>query len=197
MKLHRSTFLSAIVALAASGGIALAISGNQLGFPIANGPSYCASIGNGGVCNSTIAAGPAITGNETIIANTNLAGGVNPQTVLLNMASLNALPYQYVAGTAVALNATTTTVAATTGTLIIDPGGTVTTYAVTLAAATALTDGQLFKLSSSKTLTALVMTAGTGTSISNSPTALTISTTASYGYEFIYNAAVTTWFRLQ
>jgi len=180
-------------ALISTVGIALAISGNQLGFPIIGGASYCASLGNGGVCNSTISAGPAVTGNETIIANTNLPNGQNPQTGLLSMADLGALPYQYV----VATNATTATVLSTTGKLVLDPATTLTTYGIQLPAASTLVDGQTIEISSSNTLTALLIAAGSGSTVKNNPTALTVSTTASYGYKFIYVLAQTAWYRLQ
>ena len=173
-------------------GAALAVTGNQIGFPVVGGASYCGSFGNGGVCNVTVPAGPTVpTGNETIVANTNLPSGQNPQTVLISLQELNAGPYQYVAAAA---DSTTVTVLNTTSALIIDPAGTLTTYGVILPSAPV--DGQTIEISSSKTLTALTLSAGLNT-ISNSPTALTISTTAAYGYKFIYNLGVTTWFRLQ
>jgi hypothetical protein len=79
---------------------AMAITGNQIGFPIIGGASYCGSFGNNGVCNQTTPAGPAaITGNETIVANTNLPSGQNPQTVLV--------PLSLLADGATTVNATT------------------------------------------------------------------------------------------
>lgn len=184
-----------LVALIATYIAAMAISGNQIGFPIVGQGSYCGSFGNAGVCNSTIAAGPTIvTGNETIIANTNLGSGQNPQTVLLNMAAINALPYQYVASAA---NAGTTTLTNLVGALILDPATTLTSYNVVFPAATTLQDGQTVEISSTHTLTALTLTAGAGSTISNAPTALTISTTAAYGYKFLYDATTTVWYRVQ
>lgn len=60
------------------------------GFPIVGGASYCASQSTAGVpgtapvCSSTVNAGPpSITGNELIPADTGLASGQQPQTVLI------------------------------------------------------------------------------------------------------------------
>lgn len=66
-----------------------AIANQLLGFyPIVGGGSYCASTTNGS-CTSTIPAGPAaLTGNETILAETNLSGGQSPQGVLIPSALL-------------------------------------------------------------------------------------------------------------
>jgi hypothetical protein len=183
------------VALISTIGVALAISGNQIGFPIVGGASYCGSFGNGGVCNQTVPAGPTIvTGNETIIANTNLPNGQNPQTVLLNMASIGAGPYQYVAITA---SGGSSTILSTTSAFILDPTGTTAAYTLVLPADAVLSDNQRLKISSSQTVTSLTLTPGAGTTVSNSPTALTISTTAAYGYEFIYDKPLTKWYRLQ
>lgn len=147
-----------------------------------------------GTCRTYAPAGPtALTGNETYPADTNASGGQSPQTVTVPAALLGALPTQYVVPT----NASTTTVNTLTGTLLLNPAGTLTTATVVFPAATGLVDGQVLRLTSSQTLTGLTVTAGAGTSISNAPTALTVSTTGAYGYEFIYKASNTTWYRLQ
>jgi len=182
-------------ALIFTAAAALAISGNQIGFPIVGGASYCGSFGNNATCNLTVPAGPTvITGNETIVANTNLPSGQNPQTVLLSMAAIGALPYQYVGSPP---TSTTVTIAATVGALVIDPTTTLASFGLILPAASTLSDNQTLEVSSSQTLTSFVITPGSGTTVSNSPTALTISTTAAYGYKFIYNQPLTKWFRLQ
>src|SRR5579859_5886132 len=80
----------ATAALAASIGVALA-GGAFNGFPIVGDPGndVCLSFGNNGVCNQFSPAGPAtITGNENIPADTGLASGQNPQTVLIPSALL-------------------------------------------------------------------------------------------------------------
>ena len=195
MKINKKVLLSTAVAILASAGIAGA-TGIFQGFPVFGVPAntLCQSFGNNGVCNQYVPAGPtAITGAETIPANTNLANGANPQSIMLTMAAIGALPAVVVSPTA----GSNTTIAATTGTLLVVPSGTLATVQFTLPASTGLVDGQTLRISSSQTLTSLTLTAGSGTTINNSPTALTISTTGSYGYEFIYNLAATTWYRIQ
>lgn len=178
------------------------------GFPIVGGSSYCSSYsgtGSGSItsgnfsgasnCNVTVPAGPTIvTGNELIPADTGLASGQSPQTVLLSMASINALPYEYVVPSA---SLSLFTMAATTGKLIMDPASSITAVTVTLPAATALKDGQTWEVSSSGVITTFTVTGGSGTTVSNAPTIITPSTTGAYGYKFIYVAAQTKWYRLQ
>jgi len=76
----------AVVALVACAGIGLA-AGNFGLWPILGGASYCGSTNNT-TCVLTIPAGPAPTGLETIPADTNAAQGIQPQTVLVPLASL-------------------------------------------------------------------------------------------------------------
>lgn len=78
-----------LAALAAVSTAALA-AGLFPGFPVVGGPSYCSSQSTSGVpgtaatCNVTVPAGPlSITGNELIPADTQLASGQQPQTVLI------------------------------------------------------------------------------------------------------------------
>lgn len=161
------------------------------GFPIVGGASYCGSTVNG-VCSQTIAAGPSIvTGNELVPADTGLPNGQQPQTVLLSLAAINALPYQYTAP----LTGTSVTVANNIGKLVIDPAGTIA--ALTVVMPSAPVDGQTLSISSSNTVTALTLTPGSGQTIAQTPTAITVSTTAAYGYTFIYRAANTKWYRMQ
>lgn len=197
--MKKKLLLSTIAAIVASAGIASA-TGIFQGFPVYGVPAntLCQSFGNGGVCTQYVPAGPTVlTGNETIPANTNLANGANPQSIMLTMASIGALPAVVVSPTA----GSNTTIAATTGTLLVVPSGTLATVQFTLPAATGLVDGQTLRISSTQTLTSMTLTAGSGTIISaatnNNPTSLTPSATAPYGYEFIYNLAATTWYRIQ
>src|ERR1035438_2144363 len=103
-----------LAALVAAVGIAAA-AGNFPYWPLVGGGTQCSGYSTGTtgqVCINTVPAGPAIvTGNETIPADTNLPTGQQPQTVLLSLAAINALPYSLV----VPANATTPLVAATTG----------------------------------------------------------------------------------
>lgn len=167
------------------------------GFPIVGGAAYCqgTSTGvSGQVCTDNVPAGPStLTGTELIPADTGYSQGQAPQTVYVPLAALGALPTQY----ATPLTGTSVTVAPTTGTMLIDPAGTIATLTVVLPVATSLIDGQVLRLASSQTVTALTLTPGTGTTVSNAPSAITISTTAPYNYEFIYKASNTKWYRVQ
>lgn len=192
MKLIRQIGLLAVI-LTVSVTAALA-GGMFQNYPVVGSVAYCVLFaGDGTTCAGFEPAGPTIvTGNERVPADTVLPNGSGPQTVRLPLAAIGALPYQYAAP----LTGATVAVAATTGALVLDPAGTIATLTVTLPAASALIDGQKLALSSSQTVTALTVTAGSGTTISNSPTALTISTTGNYGYQFVYRQANTKWFRL-
>lgn len=175
--------------------IANAISGNQLGFPVIDGASYCASYGNNSVCNSTIAAGPALTGDETIIANTNIGGGASPQTALIDVTTLGAGPYQYAAPA----TGETLTLTAKQRRLIIEPSTTLATLGVTFPASTGLTDAQLVGVCTTQIVTALTVTAGSGTTVNNKPTALLVPVTTGGAscVEWVYRATNTTWYRVQ
>jgi hypothetical protein len=183
-------YLLSLGFIAGLGSIAFA-AGQFPGYPIVGGAAYCSSVQNG-VCVNTVPAGPtAITGNELVPADTQIAGGSPPQTVLLSMASLNALPYQYTAP----LTGASVTIANNIGSLVIDPAGTIAALTVVMPAAPV--DGQWLNIASSNTVTALTLTPGAGQTIAQAPTAITVSTTAPYGYRFIYRAANTKWYRLQ
>ncbi len=60
-------------------------------------------------------------------------------------------------------------------------------------------DGQRLQLSANQTIATLLISPNTGQTIETKAlaTALTPSTTVAYGYEFIYRASNTTWYRLQ
>lgn len=176
--------------------VANAISGNQLGFPVVGGASYCSSYGNGGVCSNTVAAGPTIsTGNETIIANTNLSGGASPQTVLFPISILGSGPYQYNAP----LTGASLTLTAKQRRLILEPAGTIATLEVAFPTAATLSDNQLMGLCTTQIVTALTLTAGSGTTILNKPTALLVPVTTGAGscVEWVYRQSNTSWYRVQ
>lgn len=167
-------------------------------WPLVGGSSYCAVLTNNS-CTQTIPAGPTIvTGSETIPANTSLTDR-SPANVLVSMASLNALPVTYVNYTG---GTTGTSAAILSGSNISGgayfiSGGTITLANVSLPLSPI--DGQQFLIGSNVTLTALkVSVTPTSTAtISNNPTALTISTTGTYGYAFRYRSTNTTWYRIR
>jgi hypothetical protein len=192
---------AAVAAVATLGTLALAHAEGMFSkLPIVEGGAYCALYaGDGTTCAANVPAGPtAVTGNEKIPADTRLSQGQNPQTVLFSMASLNALPLTVAT---ITTNPQTVTAAATSGGVLLrnNGGGTVMT-AVTINLPTAPIDGQQFAVSGDANVTTLTLTAQNlpaGVIIKNNPTGITTSTTASYGYRFMYNLANNAWFRLQ
>lgn len=87
------------------------------------------------------------------------------------------------------------TIGAGVETLILDPTGALATGTITMPATPV--DGQIIKISSSQNIVALTVNANTGQSIKNAPTALTVSLTGSFGFEFRYVLSNTTWYRVQ
>lgn len=168
-------------------------------FPTIGAPAVCSSTStgvNGQVCTTTTPAGPTIvTGNETIPADTNLTQGLNPQTVQIPMASLNALPVTYVPilPTAATLTSTSTNII----------GGYIFTGAATLTPVIGVVlppspiDGQQFRVSSTQTINTLNVVGSGAATVRNGPVSLTPSTTAPYGYGFRYRASDTSWYRMQ
>ena len=171
--------------------------------PVVGGATYCAGssqsatgsiIGSVTGCPNQVPAGPTIvTGNEQIPADTRLSSGAAPQTVLIPMASLNALPIQFVTVTSTnpAISA-----ANTSGGLFVHSTAVVTTTAVTLPQAPI--DGQQYAIAADAKLSLLTVSAGALT-LGNSGLVTAISPTVglgTVGIRYIYNAALSTWFRL-
>jgi hypothetical protein len=198
----------AAIGLVFAGSIGLityaAASGIFPDYPVVGSATYCAGssstvsgtyTGSQTGCPNQVPAGPTIvTGNEQIPADTRLANGVAPATVLIPMASLNALPIQFV--TVTGASPAGISAANNSGGVCYNAGSTITAANITLPLAPI--DGQQYKVCASNTITTLSIAAATGSSLAvSTPTVLTASTTAPQGYAFIYNAATTKWFRLQ
>lgn len=187
----------AIFALLAATSIAAYAAGNFGLWPILNGAAYCASLENtSATCTNTVPAGPtALTGNETIPMDTNLAQGIQPQTILAQPRSLGAGPYQYAAP----LTGASLTLTAQQRRLIVEPAGTIAALTVVFPAASTLVDNQLMGLCTTQVVTALTLTAGSGTTILNGPTALLVPVATGAGscVEWVYRAANTSWYRVQ
>lgn len=191
---------SGYVALSLLALLGVAVAGGAFqGYPLVGGlGTTCLSTGNGGVCNQFWPAGPSVvTGNETIPADTNVQGAGssgNPSTVAIPLAAIGVGPYSYEAP----LTGVSFTVPATTRNLIIEPAGTIATHTVVLPAATALVDNQTFGLCSTQIITALTITPGTGTTVSNTMTATIVpaATGAAACGEWIYRQANTNWYRI-
>lgn len=168
--------------LAIGTSMALADGGLWNNWPIAGGASYCSSQNNG-ICTNTVPAGPALTGLETMPADTHAAQGAPPQQVLIPSAALaNVMSVQ-------------TPIAAAT---IVVPQGTTSLNMLNASALATLTvtlppnpvNGQKMHLFSQGGVTALTLNGGT---VVNGITAMT----ALVGYEFVYQASNTTWYRVQ
>jgi hypothetical protein len=194
-----------LVALVVTAGLAWG-AGQFDDFPTVGLGSFCQGTSTGAtgnqVCTTTVPAGPQyITAGMTVPADTNFANGAQPQTVQIPMALIGDLAPTIVTPT----NATTVTVAATTGTLILTPATVLTTLGIQLPAASAMIEGQKISVSSTQTLSAVTWGAGTGNTISNTPTILTVSTTGAYGFQMVFHAltyansvpATGIWYRVQ
>lgn len=189
-----------VIALVSTILIANAISGNQLGLPIIGGDTYCSSFGNNSVCSNTVAAGPSLTGSETIIANTNIGGSGGVQTGVVPLPALGAGLLSVQAPTA----GDTITLSAVTRQLIVAPTTTIATLGVTFPSASAsMQHGQRIGVCSTQTVTAVTMSAGTGNTFSPAVvTALAIPGTTGAGtcYEWTYSKTSATagvWYRAQ
>lgn len=167
------------------------------GLPIINGLSYCSTLVNNS-CTNTVPAGPALTGSELIPADTQLSQGRNPATAYLSQQALGTGPYVYNAP----LTAASITLTNLTRQLIVEPAGTIAALTVVFPAASTLVDNQRLGICTTQIVTALTLTAGIGTTISNGPTALQVpvATGAASCPEWIYRqltASTGTWYRTQ
>lgn len=138
----------------------------------------------------------SVTGVETFAADTNLSGGRTPQTgkyTFQMLATSGATQYS------TPLTGVTTTVAKETRQVIINPAGTIAAHTLTMPAATGLQDGQRLGFCTTQVVTALTVNAGSGTTVSNAPTAMLVpvATGAASCVEWQYVSSVTTWFRVQ
>lgn len=188
--------LTSLAAFAALGiGIAFAQMGTFApNMPNIGGPSYCSSSVNA-TCVNTVPAGPKITGNETLPADTNVLQGVQPQSGRISLPAIGAGTLDYYTP----LTAASITALNTTRQIIVEPAGTIAALTVVFPAATTLVDGQRLGLCGTQIVTTLTMTAGSGTTISNPATAMLVpvATGAASCVSWIYRTANTTWYRTQ
>lgn len=174
---------AAFAAIIVTGSLAFA-AGMFQGFPILSGPSYCNTTVNG-VCQQTI---PGAAGNLStyVPADTRLSGGRNPQTVLIPGSTFGAGVQNEVPLTGASI-----TLAPNISKLFLNPAGTIAAATITLPASTDLFDGQVFYLASSQIVTALTLTAGSGTTLGTTTTALAVNTPIRY----VYMAATKVWIK--
>jgi hypothetical protein len=200
---------------------ALYAAGNWSTLPVVGGASYCASTVSGttggsgitgqgqgtgaSLCAQTVPAGPSIvTGNEVIPMDFNnpasitaTQGGVSPTTGLLTLASLNALPTAY-PQFGNSTNPNTFTVSPLVGAVYLSATtGSLSSTQMQMPANPI--DGQQLRLSSANNIATILISPNTGQTIGVDAkvTALTVTLTGSYGYTFFWQAATSTWHRLQ
>lgn len=165
--------------------------------PVVSGSAYCALYaGDGTTCSGYVPAGPtAVTGNERIPADTKLSNGVNPQTVLLSPASMGFGPTQYSAP----LTGTSITILPTTRQVVVEPAGTIAALTIVTPAASAMVDGQRIGFCTTQIISTLTVTAGSGVTVKNAPTAMLVpvATGAASCVEWVYVASQTSLYRVQ
>lgn len=167
--------------------------------PLLGGDTYCSSTVNS-ACVNTVPAGPAVTGAETIPADTNAAGGANPQTVKI--------PITEIGGglTTISVPVTGDTLTATqyTRQIIVNPAGTLANLTINFpAASSTMVTGQRIGVCGTQIITTLTMGAGTGNTFSTTaPTAMLVPvvTGAASCFGFVYSKTSSTvgvWHRFQ
>jgi hypothetical protein len=82
---------------------------------------------------------------------------------------------------------------------VLNPSGTLASGTITMPASP--TDGQINTVSTTQVITALTVNPNTGQSITNAPTTLQLNANtpgniSGFGFQYIYRAANTTWYRL-
>ncbi len=180
----KKVLLGSVAALFVAG---IAIGQQWLPYPEVGGSSFCSSTVNAN-CVNTVPAGPAITGNETVPADTNLSGGRSPQTVKIPTSVLGLGGIQNI----VPVTGTSYTAALGAGRILFNPAGTIAAASLILQPAANLNDGQILILATKQDITAFTLTAGSGTTIEEATTTLLNDGPVIY----IYSAASTTWFKI-
>jgi hypothetical protein len=179
------------------------------GFPIVGGAAYCqgsssysTSVTVPGVaqsptvCNDNVPLGPTVlTGNELIPADTTQN---NPATVYIPMAAIGALPPAYPTfASSTAVNAFT--VSPLVGKVVIIAVNNNALSNTSMQMPASPIDGQILQVSANATIATFNVSANTGQTLDTQAktTAITVSTTGSYGYDYVFRAANSTWYRLQ
>jgi len=196
-KNHRKDFVMKKIALAllavfgVVGGSAIAQFWGNL--PTIGGSSFCSSTVNSN-CVNTVAAGPALTGNETIPADTNASGGQSPQTAKFPLSTLGIGPTQF----AVPLNGTVITMLPISRRVIFEPAGTIATATLLMPPVGVLADNQIVAFCTTQIVTTMTVTAGSGTTVNGPPTAMLVPVTTGGAScpEWVYRLSNTTWYRV-
>jgi hypothetical protein len=141
---------------------------------------------------------PALTGLETIPADTNATGGAGPSTILLTACQVGAGAVNPI----VPLTGFAVTIPNGICMELLVPAGTLATGTVTMPSAPI--DGQIVRIASTQTITGLTVSPNTGQAVAAPiPTILTVSATTAYGYAWVFKSAAigaqaaNTWYRIQ
>lgn len=207
--------LTLFALVACAGTVALAqyttqSGGIGAGYPTLNVPAdtQCTSYRNptGGppgtaVCDVYAPAGPtAMTGYETVLADTHVAGGNPPQTINVPLTAIGGGKLTVEAP----LTGATLTLDAQTRQLIVNPAGTIAALTVNLPAASAtMVNGQRIGICGTQIVTALTLGGGTGNTFSpavQTAMLVPVTTGAASCTEYVYSKTSATagvWFRVQ
>lgn len=204
--------LTLFALLACAGSIATAqyitqSGGVGAGYPTLNVPAdtQCTSFGNpqGGTprCIAYAPAGPtALTGYETVITDTHIAGGAVPQTMNTPLTAIGGGTLDVQAP----LTGATLTLTPQHRQLIVNPAGTIAALTVNMPAASAtMVNGQRIGICGTQIVTALTLGAGTGNTFNPAvQTAMLVPvvTGAASCTEYVYSKTSATagvWFRVQ
>jgi len=214
-KIRIAALATAAIAVSA---VAVFASGKYSTLPIVGMSSFCGSTVSGtglpaaqgpyglvpgstqgtssGICGQTIPAGPPnLTGSEIIPADTGLANSAPPQTAAIPSILLGpSIPYYQTLVSSSASNSIT--VSSGIASLVIDASAALSPTTVQMPAAPF--DQQVLRLTADQTIATLIISPNTGQTIQTKAlvTALTPSTTGTYGYAFVYRASNLTWYRL-
>ena len=134
-------------------------------------------------------------GGTPDIAMTQASGSVDGWLSATDWTTFNSKQDAPTVSLQVPLTGFTITIADGVTVLLLDPAGGLATGTVTMPANPY--DKQTIAINSTQSITALTVSPNAGQSVANAPTTLAVSLTGPQGYEFIYHAANTTWYRLQ
>jgi hypothetical protein len=156
--------------------------------PVIGGTSYCSAINNG-VCTNTVPAGPAITGLETVPADTNATSGSIPQTGKMRATAFG-VGARFIQTTV----GTTQTIPNNTPLYILN-GSQGSALTVTMPSAPNSGDIQRI-VCAAATVGTVTAAANTGQTMlpASSPAAACV---AGVGYAWQYQSDTLTWYRVQ
>lgn len=130
-----------------------------------------------------------LTGNETVLMDTELGAGLAPQCIAVQTNQLRARQYQQSSP----LTGATVQTPQSVHLVQVTPAGTIAALTWVLPAAPVV-DGQVVKLFSTQIITSLTINPSAGQTINGA--AVTSLATANTGVEYVYSAANSTWYRV-